>query len=110
MGFSITCTNLGCFDTTDALLDIETNEVICRNCGKSIKGVTSFAKVSLKTLGQTTTAQKKAKSLQFDCENCKKKVQPILKNDKIICPDCNKEMKNVPVTFKYAIELLSKKE
>ena len=106
----ISCSNKGCFKTTEALLDEKTDEVICRECGKAIPSVTSFAKVSLKTLGQTTKTQKKAKALEFDCGNCRKKVQAVVKNGKIVCTQCGKEMKNVPVSFKAVIEMMGKKD
>ena len=110
MGMFISCTNKGCFASTEALLDVTTNDVICRDCGKPITGITSFAKVSLKTLGQTTKGQKKSQKLEFDCLSCSKKVQPILVGGKITCPDCKVEMKNIPVTFRHVVELLGKKE
>ena len=109
MGFVITCSNKGCYASTDALLDLTTNVVICRDCGKPIDSVTSFAKVTLKSLGQTTKGQKKARALEFDCQTCNKKVVPSLKDGKIICSECENEMKNVPTTFRHVIELMGKK-
>jgi Zn finger protein HypA/HybF involved in hydrogenase expression len=110
MAMIITCTNKGCFKSSEALLDLNTNEVICRECGNPIQQVTSFAKVSLKSLGQTTKGQKKVRQLEFDCLSCNKKVQPMLKNGKIICSECKKEMENVPTTFKHVVEMIGKKE
>lgn len=106
----IACTNKGCFKSTEALLDVSTDEVICRECGKSIIQVTSFAKVALKTLGQTMKARKKAKQLELDCLNCNRKVAPKLKNNLIVCSDCGKEMKNVPASFRYVVEMMGRND
>ena len=48
MPFMICCDNKGCFETTEALLEPNTNEVHCAACGKAIQSVTHFAKVQLK--------------------------------------------------------------
>ena len=97
MNVLICCDNKGCFETTKALLNVNTNEVICLKCNKPIKSVTSFMKVQLKSLGQTMKSQKKNKAFSVECTECGSHNKPkVMKDGTIICSTCNKVMNNLP--------------
>jgi len=93
MGFLICCDNKGCFETTEALLDPESNKVYCAACGEEIKSVTHFAKVQMKSLGQTMKNQKKSRAFEVNCPFCRKVAQPIVGRDgSISCTGCGSEL------------------
>jgi len=93
MPFLICCDNKGCYETTEALLNPETNEVHCAACGKVIKSVTHFAKVQMKTLGQTMKNQKASRAFSVSCPSCGKTAQPIVGRDgSITCSVCSTEL------------------
>lgn len=60
--------------TTDGSLDLETNEVVCNSCGENLKGISDFAKISMKNMGDTKRKNKK-KAFVFPCKTCNKKVE-----------------------------------
>jgi len=60
--------------TTDGSLDIETNNVICNKCGENIVGISEFAKISMKNMGDIKKINKK-KAFVFNCKTCKKDVE-----------------------------------
>jgi hypothetical protein len=93
MPFLICCDNKGCYETTEALLNPETNDVHCAACGKPINSVTHFAKVQMKTLGQTMKNQKVSRAFSVNCSYCGKVAQPIVgKNGSITCSACKAEL------------------
>ncbi len=93
MPFMICCDNKGCYETTEALLDPKTNNVHCAACGNVINSVTHFAKVQLKTLGQTMKNQKTNRAFSVNCPNCGKAGQPIVgKDGSITCTVCKSEL------------------
>ena len=104
MGFSINCDNKGCGKLTEPVIDVGTNQVICVDCGKEIKNVTSFAKTQMKSLGQTRKAVKKQQSWAIKCESCKLDGQPVLKDDKFYCSGCKSEIKTISGPFKQILK------
>lgn len=93
MPFLICCDNKGCYETTEALLDLESNQVHCAACGKPIQSVTHFAKVQMKTLGQTMKNQKASRAFSVNCSYCGRLAQPIVGRDgSITCSACNTEL------------------
>lgn len=96
MAFSITCTNKGCFDTMEPLLDTTDNKVYCSTCGKELNGITIFAKSQMKSLGQTMKNRKSQKVFSVSCDHCKKITQPKISGNKIICRECGEELKLTP--------------
>jgi len=90
MGFLICCDNKGCFQMMEPLLDIKTNDVICTECGKPINSVTSFAKIQMKSLGQTTRIKRATTSWAVECRYCGASLPPTIKPDgKIVCSHCS---------------------
>src|SRR5690606_4047643 len=93
MGFLICCDNKGCYETTEALLEPKANLVYCAACGKEIKSVTHFAKVQMKTLGQTMKSQKSSQAFSVDCPACGMNAQPLVGRDgSLVCPHCKTDM------------------
>jgi ribosomal protein S27E len=94
MGFLICCDNKGCYQTTEATLNTKTDQVHCGACGEVIKGVTSFTKIQMKSLGQIMKNQKASTAFAVPCPVCGKKNTPILnkQTNKLTCPSCNADV------------------
>jgi len=105
MGILITCDNKGCFESGEHLLNTATNEVICGSCGKVIKGVTHFMKVSMKSMGQTAHNRPVNKAFTVQCQRCGQTVKPsIARNGAIMCP-CGVEMTHLPPPIAQMLRL-----
>jgi predicted RNA-binding Zn-ribbon protein involved in translation (DUF1610 family) len=106
MGFLLTCDNKGCGETTEAVLDKDTNEVHCLapNCGKVIKSVTSFTKQSMLSMGQIKRMGDLKKAFPVKCQACNKLDQPILDKDKLVCPGCRAELTTLAPAFAHVVK------
>ena len=104
MPFFIQCDNKGCFKNSEALIDSLSNDVFCSECGGTIKNVTHFAKVQLKSLGQTTKKQKTSKAFSVTCKFCNKTETPKIKDSKVFCTFCDKELNYLSPPFIQAIK------
>lgn len=71
---------------TEASLDVERNEVVCKNCGDDIKNISDYTKQSMKRNKDVITPAKKA--FMFDCKNCHKKVEIVIVNGSPYGKDC----------------------
>lgn len=58
---------------TEASLDVERNEVVCKTCGDDIKNISDYTKQWMKRNKDIIIPAKKA--FMFDCKNCHKKVE-----------------------------------
>jgi len=104
MGFLITCDNKGCFETMEPLLNKNTDQVFCTACGKEIKSVTYFAKVQMKSLGQTMNNQKESRAFSVRCNACGTVGQPIVAQDgNIHCSACKTHMSDLSPPFAHII-------
>lgn len=104
MSIIVSCDNKGCFKSQEALLDTETNEVICVECNKTIKNITTFTKSALKDLGQIKKEDKEKKSFALKCDQCNKTETPIMNKDKqILCGWCKKEL-NLSLPYKNMLK------
>ena len=108
--FMLRCDNKGCCQESQALLDVKTDEVLCSECGKSIKNVTSFTKIQMKSIGQIKRTVAAKKSFSIKCNKCLKDDQPILgANDILLCPNCKEELTSVSPIYKgLVVEYLKK--
>jgi len=89
MPFSVYCDNKGCGKNTEPLLNLETNEAECVDCGGVIKSITSFAKIQLKSLGQIKRDDKKQQAFSVQCKACKKAAVPEINSEgTILCSLC----------------------
>jgi hypothetical protein len=73
--------------TTDGSLNIETNEVVCNTCGNNIQGISEFAKISMKNIGDIKRVNKK-KAFVFPCKTCDKNVETEITAGKVIGKGC----------------------
>lgn len=104
MGFLIYCDNKGCGKDQEPVLDVETGEVMCTECGKSIKNVTEFTKKTMRSLGQIKRSERKQQAFSVKCTSCNKENPPkINEKNLIVCSFCNNELKQIPKPFQQVI-------
>lgn len=104
MGFLITCDNKGCFETMEPLLNKNTDQVFCTACGKEIKSVTYFAKVQMRSLGQTMNNQKTSQAFSVRCTHCGTVAQPTVAADgRIHCSACKSHLSDLAAPFAHTI-------
>jgi len=87
----INCNTKGCMKTTEAKLDLTTNEVICEECGNPIGNLTEFLKRTLKSIGQVIKSEKKT-AFQSMCINCKKNQPLKIKGRTVFCTVCDHQV------------------
>lgn len=98
----IACNNKGCLKTSEALLNPQTMEVICQECGRPITNVTESMRRTLKSFGQVVREDKKA--FMMACKNCKANREVVLnEKNETICGICNEPIK-VHAAMKLAME------
>lgn len=89
---TLTCTNKGCYKTTsDSLLDNETNEVICSECGKPMKDISPFTKRAMIGLGKVRSKYTE-KAYSVECKKCTRVGQPVEKDGKFVCFNCGEPL------------------
>jgi len=95
---------------TEGSLDISTDEVICRLCGDSIGGISSFTKQSMKNNKDVINSTKKA--FMFDCKNCHKKVETEIINGTAYGKNCRDKncMINISEIMANAIQKISEQK
>lgn len=97
--FRIYCTNKGCSKESEALLNTETDEVECAECGKSIN-VPYSTKASLKSIGQIRRTKKSEKAFSVECKKCNKIEVPVIDaNKNIVCGKCKVKLDNISAPF-----------
>lgn len=110
MPFMINCDNKGCMKSQEARLDIKNNSVLCAECGKEIKNITSFAKTQLKSMGQTIKNTQEKQMFAISCPSCELKAKPVLTGESFTCPGCKKELTNISEPFKLILKANMKNE
>ena len=99
----ITCNNKGCLKSSTALLNTETLEVICQECGKPITNISDSMKRVLKSSGQIIRANEK-KAFMILCKACNANREVVLdQNNKTICKLCFSPI-TVHASFKLAMQ------
>jgi hypothetical protein len=88
----ITCNRKGCMQTTEAKLNLETNNVVCDSCGGDIENITEFTKKALKTMNQVIRVKHK-QSFQVFCKDCNKNVTMRVEEGKAYCSECKSALK-----------------
>lgn len=104
MGFLMYCGNKDCGADNEPLLDLATDKVHCSKCGKEMPDVTSFAKVSMRSMGQVKREVKSQLAFAVLCDGCGVSVQPVLLLNKLSCPRCKVEHKNIAAPYSHAIK------
>lgn len=99
--------NAKCHTSVTGLLDPDTNEVVCGDCGEIISNVSEYAKNSMKISGDVLRS-KNRKAFVFNCETCDTHVQAAFDQSKLVGKNCPNERKgckiNVTEHMKKAIE------
>lgn len=83
--------------TTDGSLNLETNEVVCNTCGDNIKGISDFAKLSMKNIGDIKRVNKK-KAFVFSCKACNKNVETEIVAGKVSGKGCKENKCSINIT------------
>ena len=80
---------LGCKykTSTNAVLDVETNEAICEHCNEVLDHISSYGKAALKSTGHILK-KKKGKSFSFKCTSCKEETRVCEYKNNIVGKDC----------------------
>lgn len=98
----LSCNNEGCFKQSNALLNTETLEVICQECGKPISNISESMKRVLKSSGQIIRQSKQA--FMLACHSCKANREVVLNEDnETVCGICHNPIK-VHDSFRLAME------
>jgi hypothetical protein len=74
---------------TNGSLDVDSNEVICNECGDILKSVSSYSKLSMKTTGDIIRS-KHRKAFMFPCQICDLNVEAQFINGILVgkvCPN-----------------------
>lgn len=99
----ITCTNKGCLKTSNALLDEETSEVVCQECGQPIENIAESMRRTLKSFGQVVRTNER-KAFTMACRACRANREVALNEDnETVCKICHEPITITP-TFKMAME------
>jgi len=104
MPFSIPCTH--CRKTNEPYLDPASDKVFCGLCDQELN-ISHFVKIQMKTLKQFK--QKTSTSFSVKCQSCNKEARPILKNNDVFCPSCQKPHSHFSSTFKLMLKEQLKK-
>ena len=94
--------------TTDASLDVSSNEVICNVCDEKICGISKFTKLSMKNNGDVIKEKKRA--FTFECSSCEKRCEVEVVNHKSVGKNCqtkDKCMFKITSAMKHVIGLSS---
>lgn len=102
--FRIYCDNKGCGKDMEPLLNINTNDVECTECGRAIKSITSFTKSQMKSIGQIKRDEKAKQAFSVQCRSCMKESAPKLgdKNE-IRCSVCNHHLDYLSAPYAHAV-------
>lgn len=102
----LSCSNKGCFDQNEHLLDQQTNEVMCLKCNRPIP-YPQTTKKTLASLGQVMRHVKKA--LEFECKGCGKTsrplVRPVGRTSIAVCRHCGERF-NISAPFVEALKMV----
>lgn len=109
MAFRTFCNNKGCGKEQEPLLNLDTNEVLCGECGKSISSLTSFAKATLKSMKQTTKNVKSQEPYSVKCSSCKREGQPNLSGADLVCKFCKTVLTGLSKPFELTVKHALKK-
>lgn len=99
MAFVVYCDNKGCGKQMEPLLDPDTNKVECTECGKEIHNISSFAKTSMKGLGQLKKVNTQ-KAFAVNCLSCNKQDVPKVDSDgRVVCGVCGQHLSHLSPPF-----------
>lgn len=96
MSFTLQCLNKECRKLTEPLLDLETNDVVCSDCGAVIPNITDFVKRQLKFEKKIKSASKKGASFGLKCGSCDNNDTPVFKKNALWCSKCDSKLNATP--------------
>ena len=73
--------------TTDASLDVDSNNAVCNTCGEVVDHVSSYSKLSMKANGDILRA-KNRKAFVFHCEACDLNVEAEFRGSRLSGKTC----------------------
>lgn len=98
----ITCTNKGCYKTTnESKLNKDAMKVFCAECKKEVTGISDFIKQSMISIGQVERSTPGKDG--YECPSCKKISPATLKKDTFVCKFCGSNLKLSPI-FERALK------
>ena len=74
--------------------------VFCTECGEEIKNVSVFTKRNLFFAKQVQQKSQPGESFAIRCEHCTNSRRPIVKDKKVFCQVCEKEIQNISPFYK----------
>ncbi len=102
--------NKGCGNstpTTEGKLDLDTNEVICTECGVALNGISKFIKNSMKLTKDIIKKPKKA--FMFNCLTCDKSVQAEMGEDMVVVgKECANNKKGCKINVSKCMKIVIK--
>lgn len=101
----VRCTTKGCMKESLALLDRQTGEVVCQECGSPISNVSRYTARTLQSLGRVLRTSER-KPFQVHCQSCKgrRDVRLVEGGKGALCASCGREL-NVSAAVLHAIRL-----
>lgn len=105
--FRTWCDNKGCMKEQTPALDVTTDEVVCAECNRPIRNITTFAKRQMKSMGQVTTKIKTRTPYAVKCAKCKTENTPLIEDDELTCARCHVVLnvnKHFELMFKNAMK------
>jgi hypothetical protein len=89
--------------TSNALLNTETQDVICQECGGVVDGISDAMKRTLKSFGQVVRSNEK-RAFLLACKQCRANREVVLnENGDTVCKTCHSPI-SVTASFKLAME------
>ena len=73
---------------TDGSLDIDSNDVICNECGEVLPDISEYSKLSMKTNGDIIRS-KNRKAFMFPCLTCDNNVEAQFLNGILVGKNCS---------------------
>lgn len=98
--------------TTNAVLDIETNQAVCEYCGDVLSHISDYGKAAMKNNGDVLK-KKKAKPFTFRCTSCKQEQQAVSNNGLISGLNCKTPKDcnfNISEYMKHSVAMFSLKD
>jgi Zn finger protein HypA/HybF involved in hydrogenase expression len=87
--------------SVEVYMDPKTEKVYCPLCEEEMI-VNHFTKITLKSIKQFK--QKSTATFVVKCQSCHKEAQPVINNNKIVCPFCQKEHTHLSEPFKIMLK------
>jgi ribosomal protein L34E len=95
------CDNKGCHKEMRPVVNKETLEAFCTECGNQVNNISIFMRRQMASYDQVQRNEKKRMPWSMMCKSCNKEGPPELDKDgkKLNCSFCGKELENVARPF-----------